>query len=92
MTITVPLLLLLGVATLLLVRYEKLSVGAALVAIAFGFLLADTGAAPAIHHLVSSLLSDVQSLRLRQGPGGGRTGDAAKRTGVYQGRWAASVQ
>ncbi|WP_153812134.1 hypothetical protein [Streptomyces sp. SUK 48] len=64
MTITVPVLLLLGIAILLLVRSGKLSAGAGLVAAVFGFLLADTGAAPAIHHLVSDLLSDVQSLRL----------------------------
>ncbi|MER8119021.1 hypothetical protein [Streptomyces sp. NPDC094031] len=64
MTITVPLVLLLGISTLLLVRAEKLSAGAGLVAMVFGFLLADSGAAPAIHHLVSGLLSDVQSLRL----------------------------
>ncbi|MYU06018.1 hypothetical protein GTY81_19445 [Streptomyces sp. SID8366] len=64
MTITVPLVLLLGIATLLLVRSEKLSAGTGMVAVVFGFLLADSGGAPAIHHLVSGLLSDVQSLRL----------------------------
>jgi hypothetical protein len=56
MTVSVPLVAVLGVAVFLAYRYMGLKVWQAVVCLLCGFLLAATTAAPAIRHLVRALL------------------------------------
>lgn len=57
MNVTVPLVVLLGVAVLVAVRFLKLRLWMAAVCVVFGFLLAATALAPDIRRLVSVALS-----------------------------------
>ena len=56
MTVSVPLVVVLGVAVYLAYRYMGLKVWQAVVCLLCGFLLAATTAAPGIRHLVSAIL------------------------------------
>jgi hypothetical protein len=56
MTVSVPLVAVLGVAVYLAYRYMGLKVWQAVVCLLCGFLLAATTAAPGIRHLVSAIL------------------------------------
>jgi hypothetical protein len=56
MTVSVPLVAVLGVAVFLAYRYMGLKVWQAVVCLLCGFLLAATTAAPGIRHLLSALL------------------------------------
>jgi hypothetical protein len=56
MTVTIPLVAVLGVAVFLAYRYMGLRVWQAIVCLLFGFLLAATTAAPEIHRLVSAVV------------------------------------
>jgi hypothetical protein len=60
MTVSIPLLVLLVIAVLVAYRHMGLRVWHALVCLVLGFLLASTGAAPEISHLISALVSQVQ--------------------------------
>ena len=55
MALTIPLVLLFGVVLALLIRFKALGAGAALIAVLFGFYLADTGARHTINQLISSV-------------------------------------
>ncbi|MBS2534151.1 hypothetical protein KGQ20_15365 [Catenulispora sp. NF23] len=54
MVISIPLILLAGIALFICVRLGSATGIAVCVAVLFGFLLADTSAAPAISHLIHS--------------------------------------
>ena len=56
MTVSVPLVAVLGVGVYLAYRYMGLKVWQAVVCLLCGFLLAATTAAPSIRHLVSAVL------------------------------------
>ncbi len=56
MTVSVPLVAVLGVGVYLAYRYMGLKVWQAVVCLLCGFLLAATTAAPGIRHLVSAIL------------------------------------
>ena len=56
MTVTVPLVAVLGVAVFMAYRYLGLRVWQAVLCLLCGFLLAATTAAPGIRHLVSAIL------------------------------------
>jgi len=56
MTVSIPLVAVLGVAVYLAYRYMGLKVWQAVVCLLCGFLLAATTAAPGIRHLVSAIL------------------------------------
>jgi len=56
MTVSVPLVVVLGVAVYLAYRYMGLKVWQAVVCLLCGFLLAATTAAPGIRHLVSAIV------------------------------------
>jgi uncharacterized membrane protein YfcA len=56
MTVSVPLVAVLGVAVYLAYRYMGLRVWQAVVCLLCGFLLAATTAAPGIHHVVNAVL------------------------------------
>ncbi|WP_069625958.1 hypothetical protein [Streptomyces niveus] len=55
MVLTVSALALLGLLLLLLLRFKSLGVGAAVVAVLFGFYLARTGAADSIDQIMTAL-------------------------------------
>lgn len=55
MALTIPLVLLFGVALALLIRFKAVGAGAALIAVLFGFYLASTSARHTINQLISSL-------------------------------------
>ncbi|MFD7918877.1 hypothetical protein ACFV3R_06605 [Streptomyces sp. NPDC059740] len=55
MAVTLSLVLLFGVLLLLLLRFKALGIGAAVVAVLFGFYLADTDA----HHTITDLIDAV---------------------------------
>lgn len=57
MALTVSLVLLFGVLLALLLRFKALGIGAAVVAMLFGFYLADTGARTTINDLMSAAIS-----------------------------------
>ncbi|MGI8330370.1 hypothetical protein ACRYCC_10420 [Actinomadura scrupuli] len=57
MTVSVPLVAVLGVVAFLAYRYMGLRVWHAAVCLLFGFFLAATGAAPQIRHLVAGILT-----------------------------------
>ncbi|MFI6540269.1 hypothetical protein ACIBHY_47965 [Nonomuraea sp. NPDC050547] len=56
MTITIPLVVLLGVVVFIGLRYLGLRLWQAIVSVVFGFLLAATAVAPDIQHVLSGLL------------------------------------
>ncbi|WP_371527164.1 hypothetical protein OG302_14430 [Streptomyces sp. NBC_01283] len=60
MALTISLVLLFGVLLLLLLRFKALGIGAAVIAVLFGFYLADTGARTTINTLVSAVANVVQ--------------------------------
>ncbi|MEU3119453.1 hypothetical protein ABZ696_04220 [Streptomyces albidoflavus] len=62
MAITVSLAVLLGLALFLLVRLRYVGFGSALIAAAFGFFLASTGAAGPINRLTQSVLGAIPGL------------------------------
>ncbi|MFE5840410.1 hypothetical protein ACFQ7N_02045 [Streptomyces niveus] len=55
MVLTVSALALLGLFLVLLLRFKSLGVGAALVAVLFGFYLARTGAADSVDQIMTAL-------------------------------------
>ncbi len=55
MVITIPLVLLLAVAALLLLRFKAVGAGAAVVVALFGFYLAGTDAADTVNQLVTAV-------------------------------------
>lgn len=55
MAITLSLVVILGLLLALLLRYKSLGVGAAVVAVLFGFYLANTGARHTINDLMTAL-------------------------------------
>lgn len=63
MTISVSLVLILGVAVWIMHRYAGLRFLHALVCFLFGFLIAATGAAPVIRNIVASLIAAVSGRR-----------------------------
>ncbi|TDB97426.1 hypothetical protein E1267_39855 [Nonomuraea longispora] len=56
MTVSIPLVVLLGVAVLVAVRYLKLRLWMALICAVFGYLLAATTLAPEIDRALSALM------------------------------------
>lgn len=56
MTVSIPLVALLGAVVLLAWRYMGLRVWQVILCLLFGFLLAATTAAPEIHHLVATIV------------------------------------
>ncbi|NGN63880.1 hypothetical protein G5C51_08160 [Streptomyces sp. A7024] len=62
MTITVSVVLLLGIAVAVLIRFKAVAVGAAVVVLLFGFYLSDTGAAPTIRELTTSIANAVRDI------------------------------
>lgn len=63
MTISISLVLILGVAVWLMHRYAGLKFLHALVCFLFGFLIAATGAAPVIRNILVSLIAAVSGHR-----------------------------
>ena len=63
MTVSVSLVLILGVAVWIMHRYAGLRFLHALVCFLFGFLIAATGAAPVIRNIVVSLIAAVSGHR-----------------------------
>ncbi|MDI3417292.1 hypothetical protein [Streptomyces luteolus] len=55
MELNISAVLLLGVVLVVMIRGKSLKAGPAVVAVLFGFFLADTGAAPDINRLVGSV-------------------------------------
>ncbi|WFB08269.1 hypothetical protein LRS74_15310 [Streptomyces sp. LX-29] len=55
MTVTVSLVLVLGVALLVALKMRTLAAGGALLAVLFGFYLADTGASDNVNQLVTAV-------------------------------------
>jgi hypothetical protein len=62
-TVSISLVLVLGAAVWLMHRYAGLRFVHALVCFLFGFLIAATGAAPAIRHMMASLISVLSGQR-----------------------------
>jgi hypothetical protein len=56
MTVSIPLVALAGVAVYLAWRFMGLRIWQAILCLIFGFLLAATAAAPAIHNLITGLV------------------------------------
>jgi hypothetical protein len=56
MTVSIPLVLIVGAAVFLAWRYMGLRVWQAVVCLVFGFLLAATTAAPSIHSLITGVV------------------------------------
>lgn len=56
MTVSIPLVVLVGAVVYIAWRYMGLRVWQALVCLVFGFLLAATTAAPAIHNLITGIV------------------------------------
>ena len=61
MVISIPLVLLLGAAAVIACRYTGLRPWQAVTCVLFGFSLAQTGAAPEVQHLISSLINALSS-------------------------------
>jgi len=59
--ISIPLVLLLGAAAVIACRYTGLRPWQAALCVLFGFSLAQTGAAPEVQHLISSLINALSS-------------------------------
>ncbi|WFB08620.1 hypothetical protein LRS74_17360 [Streptomyces sp. LX-29] len=62
MAITVSVVVLLGVALLVALKMRTLAAGGALLAVLFGFYLADTDAAPAINQLTDSIATAIADI------------------------------
>jgi hypothetical protein len=60
MTVSIPLLTLMVITVYVAYRHMGLRVWHAVACLVLGFLLASTGAAPEISHLISALVSQVQ--------------------------------
>ncbi|AXK35889.1 hypothetical protein DVA86_27955 [Streptomyces armeniacus] len=60
MNISVSIALLLGVALLVALKMRSLTAGGAILAVLFGFYLASTDAAPAVHDLVNNFATAVE--------------------------------
>jgi hypothetical protein len=60
MTISIPLLVLLVIAVFVAYRHMGLRVWHAVVCLVLGFLLASTGTAPEISHLIAALVAQAQ--------------------------------
>jgi hypothetical protein len=56
MTVTVPIVVIVGLIVLIAYRYMGLRVWHALVCLVFGFLLAATGAAPQINNVLAAIV------------------------------------
>ena len=56
MTVSIPLVVLLGAVVFVAWRYMGLRVWQAVVCLVFGFLLAATSAAPSIHNLITGVV------------------------------------
>jgi ABC-type phosphate transport system auxiliary subunit len=56
MTVSIPLVAILGVIVYIAWRYMRLQIWQAVVCLLFGFLLAATAAAPEIHTLITGLV------------------------------------
>jgi hypothetical protein len=61
LAITISLVLLLGAAVFIAWRFTGLRAWHAVLCITFGFCLAQTSAAPAVQHLISSLINVLSS-------------------------------
>jgi len=59
MTVSIPLVVIVGVIVFIAWRYMGLRVWQAVVCLLLGFLLAATSAAPAIHRIVTGILSSI---------------------------------
>jgi hypothetical protein len=57
MTVTLPLVVILGAAVFVAYRYMRLRAWQAILCLLCGFLLAATAAAPAIQHLLSAVVA-----------------------------------
>jgi hypothetical protein len=62
MAVTVSAVLLFGIALFFLLRSKTLGVGAALIAVLFGFYLAQTGVATPIRHGVAAIATDLSRI------------------------------
>jgi hypothetical protein len=62
MAVTVSAVLLFGIALFFLLRSKSLGVGAALIAVLFGFYLAQTGVATPIRHAVAAIATDLSHI------------------------------
>ncbi|MCX4541910.1 hypothetical protein [Streptomyces sp. NBC_01565] len=62
MAVTLSLVVLLGLVLAVMLRTRHLGPGAAIVAVGFGFFLADTGASAAIHTFVATLTTSISGL------------------------------
>ncbi|MFP3992387.1 hypothetical protein U9R90_33960 [Streptomyces sp. E11-3] len=62
MALTLSLVLLLGIALAVLLRFKALGAGAAVVAVLFGFYLADTGASTTVNDLVTAVTDALRSI------------------------------
>jgi hypothetical protein len=62
-TISISLMLILGVAVWLMYRYAGLNLLHAVVCFLFGFLIAATGAAPVIRNIMASLIAALSGRR-----------------------------
>ncbi|MFJ1753856.1 hypothetical protein [Kitasatospora sp. NPDC088134] len=63
MALTVSLAVLFGIALAFLLKAKSVGVGAALIAVLFGFLLASTGAAGPINTLISAIVDAIAKVR-----------------------------
>ena len=57
MTVTIPIVAIIGLVVFIAYRYMGLRVWHALVCLLFGFLLAATSAAPQINHVLAAILA-----------------------------------
>jgi hypothetical protein len=62
MTVTLSLVLILGIAVVALLRFRAVAIGAAIVCVLFGFYVADTDAAATINDTVSSIADVISDI------------------------------
>ncbi|MGW0736331.1 hypothetical protein [Streptomyces sp. NPDC002851] len=62
MSLTLSLVLILGIAAVVLIRFRAVGIGAAVLLVLFGFYLADTDARTTINDLVAGALSVIRSI------------------------------
>lgn len=62
MAITISLVLIFGIALAVLLRFKALGAGAAIVAVLFGFYLADTDARATVNDLTTAVINAVRSI------------------------------
>jgi hypothetical protein len=62
MAVTISLVLLFGVVLALLLRFKAVGAGAAVVAVLFGFYLADTGARSTVNDLTTAVINAIHSI------------------------------